>query len=239
MGSNGLPYSGSITYDPTYGYTSFDIKNVSLASGAQIVVGGILLFNENFGIELDANMLVAPSKFTANSTYLNTGSDLVEQKTVTYAKNAIWLTPSAYVKHDWDAVGVYARAGVAMPLGIKLVKESSAAYTTTSTTKVDNIYAEEQTSTKFGVGFSGAIGARINLAEYVHFWAEANFLSKSLTPTQSEYTKYDVNGVSYINSMPAPLKITNYDNSGAAPVVPANPVPFSTVGINIGISMDF
>ncbi len=239
MNEDGLPYSGSAVYDPTYGFTSFDIKKASFSSGGELSLGGCLLFNENFGVTLDAHFVLLPVKYTSDSKYLNSSNDNVNQNTTTYAQNPLWLTPAAYLQHNWKKISVYARAGVALPIGIKIIKESRVQYTTASTNVTDYITAKEEIKTKFGVGMAGAMGVKLKLAPYTHLWIEGNFLSMSLYPAESEYVQYDVNGTNYVNSLPRQLRNTSYSLNGGEPVLPARPIPFGNAGISAGISMDF
>ena len=237
---NNWAYNGTVTYGASTGkINSFDVKSASFAAGTQINAGIGLMVGKHAALELNGIFGVKPKSFSGTVGYPVDANTYRTETYVLTANAPILLNPSLMLKTE-GPISLYTRLGLLLPLSADMKGEFHG--TVSQTGYLPGTYSGEQDyKTKFSVGATGSAGISVQLPEGFNLWAEGTFSSLSLYIKQKTYTKYMVNDVDKLNDIPADTKNITYsssENSGNGNL-PTSTVPFSAVGINIGISLDF
>ncbi len=247
LDGGGMPYAGSISQVTNTNVSlQYSVKKVSFASGGQLSLGAGYMFNANLGVELNASVGVALRKF--ESTYNRedqTINTYAKHKYTQYASAPVILSPSAVIQVQQNSLTLYARGGVALPVSNKLIftADVQESYDPSQAARTGRVTSEIKT--RFGLGFSGAMGVRYPIADNIELWGEAAFLSLSLYTKEEHVTEYMVNGQNVLSYLsPTDLHHT-YDMDGNSNDIttstqsPAYSVPFSNVALNLGIAFTF
>ncbi len=98
------------------------------------------------------------------------------------------------------------------------------------------------------VGFHGALGLSYTVTNMLSIFGEITTTLQNWVPAEGLVTTYNVNGVDQLNQLPTYQKQTNYVSSGSFnnTYKPGSPdqepqihLPFSSVGITIGVIINF
>ena len=242
----GLPTNGSlqIKYANSVATQTYDYKKTSYGAGVQGTLAFGYMLNRNVGIELAGNFGLQNTEY---NTVVNTQSEDEQVSLNVYqrANMPILVIPSIVLQAGgkWK---LYARAGVVLPVRTKLIQEG--AYTrdkfnpaTNAWVRLNNIKYEEEFSMRLNPGLAGAMGLRVNAGKLVSFWAEANLISLTMYAKESVLTSAIVDDVQIIDYISQGDKTTKYEMkgtiSGYSNTVQSFQVPFSTLGIQAGISL--
>lgn len=241
----GNAYSGNYNsqYNAATGtQTSFSVKKPSLTAGINGTIGVGILMSKHIGVELDANIGIAPRKY--KMTYEeNDGIQISKASVSQQANMPILLSPALVLQTGTEKVVLYSRTGLVIPIQSTYTLESTS--TTESVLAVQNIEStlyKEEFRTRFGVGFSAAIGVRYKIAELFSIFSEINVTSLTLYARESEVTDYVVNGVNYTSSIPDEYRTTKYEFKTSATNNTANTystfaVPYGNFGFTAGVLM--
>lgn len=240
------PINGNYTIveDPSNSSESFSAKNASYSAGVQGVVAMGIMVTKNIGVELSANLGLATRKQTTSIDYkdpLVTQTLDIEQQ----SKLPILVSP-ALVIESGGKVNVYARAGITIPAKTKIeqtasfIEQSFDPQTNVTTTRTVNV--SEDYFLTLSPGFNGAVGAKFNIGEGIFLFGEVSLLSMNLMYKESEITDFVQDGRSVLSLLQPQDRTTQYKvdgtSSGNNNIAPTTSVPFSNVGINVGISID-
>lgn len=241
----GNAYSGSYNsqYNAAIGtQTSFTIKKPSLTAGLNGTIGVGILVSEHIGVELDANIGLAPRKYEMNYEE----SDGVERTQASIEQQAnmpVLLSPALVLQTGGEKLSLYSRTGLVIPIQSTYTLESTS--TTESLLAVQNIERsiyKEEFKTRFGVGFSAAVGVRYKIAELFSIFSELNVTSLTLYARESEVKEYIVDGVNYTNSIPDEYRTTKYEFKASGANNTTNTystfaVPYGNFGFTAGVLM--
>jgi len=230
------PYNGTLN-NTTQAY---DMKGASFSAGLQGAVAAGYMFSGNVGIQLDANIGIAPKKYTFTADNVDFGggvSGSVSQ--VQQASTPFMLIPALVVQSGGDKINFYSRLGLALPLNTKITEDQVQTYGggSAGALTVDDYNLTIKNS--FSLGFAGAAGIQYNLSDRVSLWGEVTILSMSAYIKQVQLTAVSENGQSVPLSAVSGAQTVNYskhvtvDSSGANQATYSQ--PFSNVGINVGI----
>ena len=240
----GNAYSGSVTnsYNGATGTTRvFNVKKPSLTAGVNGTIGVGIMVSKHIGVELAANIGLANRKYELKYDD-NDGTKHTRATIVQQAKNPTLVVPALLLQSAGEKINVYMRMGIVVPIQTTYTLESTS--TTVNLLAIpnsnDQIIYKEQFKTRFGVGFSGAVGAKYKVAKIVSVFAELSFTSLSLYAKQSEVTEYIVNGVNYTNSLSTSAKTSKYEfeattTSNSANTYNTFAIPYSNVGFTAGV----
>jgi len=243
----GYPYSGNATYiNNGSALASYTNKKASLSAGIQGSVGVGYMLNEHLGIELNAafGLANADYKYIASGTSLS--STLADLTIEQYAKSPAYLIPGIILQTGkWDNK-LYMRAGLVLPLNTKVIITQTEFY---NGTVGPNGMANEldvyklELSNAFAIGLTSSLGYSHNIFDHLKIWAEASLLSLSVYPSEIKYTAASTNGQAY-NVSNAPVTKFGLNGSGVYPsqnigTQQTDGLPFSHLGINIGVSYGF
>lgn len=241
--NNGTPYGGTVNIVNNTAGNSFtyDVKRVSFSSGMQGTVGLGYMFNKNMGFELAANLGIAPMKYKL--TYAEDGVPPVYNygTSTQYANFPITMMPAFVLQATEKKVTLFARGGLAIPFSKKLINDLKTKdhYSSDPNEPVLERNITLELETRFGIGFSGAMGAKYKIGKTLTVWAEGALLSMSLYAKQQNITSYVVNGYNYLPYLSDEERHQVYDtkSGGSSNSLPMYSVPFSNVALNIGINV--
>jgi hypothetical protein len=221
LGSNTKSIGTIQTYDGVYG---------TYGEGFKFGGSAGYMFSDYLGAELGLSYWLGKT-FEVSYSYEYGSVDRGGQKTTGSGFVAV---PSILLSANMKTINPYARLGVV--LGLLRVKRES-----TYTLSPGGTYetTEEETG-NLAFGFAGALGIAIPKEGAVEVFAELSLQSLSYAPSQSEVTKYTVNGEDRLASLQ--YKVTEYkesftrDTSAPLPSNIGQAVrrPFSSIGIVVG-----
>lgn len=235
--------SGTQTSTPT-SFTT-DMKKGSYGSGFNAALAGGYMFSRNIGVELAVGAGIAPKKYTME--YSETGTNAGTMTNVTYAKMPIMIMPSLVLSTGHTGVEAYTRIGLAINVAGKLINEFES--TDMSVTPNDIVTYTEEYTPKLGIGVQGALGVKYHVNDMLGIYVEANGLSMRMDMKKSEVTAMEVNGINTLGLLSINDAQTEYSasytetNGAPNPSTPwqAGPmsVPFSNIGIGVGVTLKF
>lgn len=215
----------------------------TFGQGIPLTLDARYMFNENIGIQLDLTYLIGVNKMIDYekrdiTTPIGTFNSETKGKVST---QQFRLSPQLVIK----AKGVYARAGLALPL----FGSTKYHYTNENTLPISGSNPANNTDItlkytgKFSVGFIGAVGYQFDLSDKIGLFGEVEYLGLSIKRKQMEYTEYTADGVDQLQFMTTDQKITKYDdkidNTSTTPNQLGVKGLYSSLGIQIGVRFNF
>lgn len=199
------------------------------------------MLNENFGLGLNTNYLMG-GKYETTYDYTATGYSSSSKST--FQGKMIRLTPSVIVKGSGD-VAPYARLGIAMGVGSKVMYSSDYSNSDGDTEK----YSYELNQ-GMAFGASAEVGADITLSDNLSLLACVRGVNMSWSPNHGEITEYIMDGVDVMPQLTVRDKETNFvkESTGSTGTTPneSQPsedlkfyLPFSSLGLNISLRYSF
>lgn len=218
-----------LSYSEVYGKYSF-------GAGANATLAGGFWLNNHLGLELGIHAGIAPKKYEMTATD-PTNSQTSSMK----VKMPVYIIPAIVLQTGGQHVNVYTRLGVVVNVSGKIIEE-----------KENAIYnSESETTLKTGIGFHGALGVSIPVADKISIFAEANGIAMNQYFKTGEITKATENGVDILSQMnESEKKATFVDEitltaSTATPnpdeptKLPAQAASFSNIGFGLGVMLHF
>ncbi len=231
-------YSGNVIRE------DFDVKSSSFSAGMRAVVGMGVMVTKHIGVELNADIGIAPS--TMESRLFEDGGQTnitidVSQK----ANTPILLTPSLLVQSG-GKINLYMRGGIVVP--VRTVIQQDINYqedviNPADSSIVTTVYnVGEEYKLTLSPGFAGAAGVKVKAGKFMEVWGEVSVVSMTLYYKESEITQFDVDGFSVLNQIPPNRIKSKYERQGTytsnSNVYPTAAVPFNNVGINVGVAFN-
>lgn len=153
------------------------------------------------------------------------------------------LQPAIAIRSQLAKTTVYGRFGVLLGLATALTHEEE---TEAGVVTV----AEAELTGGFALGFTGAVGVELAVGDRVDLFAEAAYVGVSYQPTSASLVKYTENGADKLGSLTTRKKETEFQdsvttdtsaqpNEGAAKLSPMVRIPFSNVGVGLGVKFRF
>lgn len=239
----GAYISGTETITPTN--YSTDMKKGSYSAGFNAALAGGFMFNRNIGVELAVGAGIAPTKYTLEYDQTNTGD--YKSTSTSYAKMPIMIMPSVVLSSGNTGLELYSRMGLAINVAGKLVTESETVDRNGATDLITKWTEEYKPSV--GLGVQGALGAKYHVNDMLGIYLEINGLAMTGNMKSSEVTMYEVNGINEIGNLSVYDLKTEYSanfteaNSSISTSTPykanAMAVPFSNLGIGVGVTLKF
>ena len=244
---NGFPtgINGSRNNTSANSYT-YNIKGASYSSGFQTDLGFGYMFSQNVGVQLDAAIGLANTKYTFDDNNANLGTTASPLAgtitTIQHAKTPTFLMPALVLQTGGDKLNLYTRFGLALPLNAKVTQEQIISNAPgTGTQQVDDFTWQIKSS--FSLGFTAAAGVKYKISDRVSVWGELSLLSISMYTKQQDLKTWNEDGQSVaLNNYPYPTSIkfsktANVDSTLST--VPTYSQPFSNIGVNVGLSFNF
>jgi outer membrane protein W len=214
--------------------TSYESAPISLGKGASFGALVGYMFNDYWGAEFGVNYLMG-------STFTITQKQDMSSYTVNISSKMLSFVPTIVFTPGFEKINPYAKLGLIIGTGSfesKSVLNSS--FNNQNETTLSN--------GGLAYGLVGTFGTTYTINDHVSLFGEISLINLSNSPTKSEITESKINGVDNLPNMSTRDKITEFsdsytdDNSNN----PNNPtkkiaisVPFSSVGLNLGIKYNF
>ena len=212
-------------------------------------------FNDYVGVELDYSYL-AGSKITVAKTTNNNGN--ARSSSEQRAKDAMFLAPSLVLTTGGEGkFKPYARFGVILPLGGKIVNEYSLYQKTATTTEVSY---KSETKASFTLGFVGGLGGEFNLNDNLSIYGELVSTSLAVPAKKTTITAFEqkVNGnvvvkhsdlktyqkeINYVKELTTASNENDYNTKTVDQDKPLDQLReyanFASLGIRIGVKYAF
>lgn len=243
----GYPYSGNATYTNNgTAFASFSNKKASLSTGMQGTIGAGYMFNEHFGVELNAGFGLSSTHYKYTASGVSISSALADLTIEQYAQSPVYLMPGIILQTGKRDNKLYMRAGLVLPLNTKVTLTQTEFY---KGTVGPNGLANEldeyklQMTSAFSIGLTSALGYSHYVTSHLKVWGEVSLLSLSVYPSEIKLTAFAVNGQAENVSSVDPTKF-GLNSTGVYPsqnigTQQTDGLPFSHIGINIGVSYGF
>ena len=233
---NGNVLNGTLTQLGS-GVSAYQLKSASFSAGLQNSFSAGLQLSKNIAVELATNIN------TAAVTYTETLNGLTNSNGVVYnyqgtrqAKNTTLILPSMVLqtaKAKWNA---YMRMGLTLPVlsGIKLNE------TYIYQTGIANQYSWNIRN-YFSAGIASAAGVKIRVSKKVELWSEASLICLNLSRKIRVLESAVVDGQNVPVGQLTGVTTYHYHINGTSDLSgnqQALPQPYSSIGINAGISYD-
>ena len=225
-------------YNFSSGTNSFTVEQVNVSLGKGLSFGGTFgyMFTKNIGTEIRVSWLLG-SKTKAEGTW--TGGSA--EKTI--SSNMLRVIPAIVIASGLEGFNPYARFGLVVGMGSVLFEYEE--------TDNGDVYVEkEKRNGGIALGLNAAIGAIFSLNDNLSLFGEIDMYNLSYAPTKGEVTEATFNGV---NDLPywttREIKtefVDSYTYNEYSPPPDSQPrqelktkLPFGSVGINVGLRIDF
>ena len=229
-------------YDEDYYPTSNNFKSINFVPGRgfNVDVAGGYMFTKNIGAELALkDFFGLPIKETYNN--YNTESYFGERDKYQYNGMLLQVIPSVVLDLGLDKVDPYARFGLVIG-AYPLIK-----YKETDVRNGDTYEYVGKYIGNIPLGFSAAAGVKYNLNDHLSLYGEFDCNGINYSPKKYKLTKYTVNGVDMLSTLPLRQTETDfvksYDGSQTSNTSPKQQLkqtfPFSNFEINIGAAYRF
>ncbi|MFC5270965.1 outer membrane beta-barrel protein [Adhaeribacter terreus] len=190
------------------------------------------MFNPNIGAELGLGYLAGAKNETKN-VYGNRVED------DTYYSRMLLIQPSIVISAGKEGLNPYAKFGLVAAKG-KLVHELE--YTQNGVAEM-----EIEHTGGWGIGLQGALGVEFGLSDQLAFFSELSMSNLSYAPERSEAVAYRYNGADVLHHLTVrdreTVYVDSYIDSNKGEAMPREHlkenVPFSSVGINLGVKYNF
>lgn len=234
--------SGTESNTPTT-YT-VDMKKGSYSSGFNAALAAGYMFNRNIGVELAVGAGIANKKYTME--YDNTASGDYHETMTTYAKMPIMIMPSIVLSTGHTELEAYTRVGLAINVAGKFISEYEGIDRSGATDDIMKMTTEYKPN--IGIGIQGAFGVKYHVSDMLGIYLELNGLSMTSYMKSSEVTMYENNGINELGLLSIHATQTEYSAdytetfSSSTPSTPsqapAMSVPFSNLGLGIGVTIN-
>tara|TARA_R110001592_G_scaffold363293_1_gene683362 strand:- start:23121 stop:23948 length:828 start_codon:yes stop_codon:yes gene_type:complete len=219
--------------------TKITEEQVNISLGKGLSINGLVgySFNKHIGAELGFSYLIG-GETTANDQYDN------ESVEYTFSSNMLRIIPTLVVSSGLKDIDPYAKFGLIMGSGSVTYGVSSDfdGNIAVNTIKMDGGIA---------FGLNAAIGANYELKENLLLFLEINTINMSYAPTRGELIEATFNGVDELSDYTTSEKevefVDSYTFDFAGPFPPESEpskalkqrLPFSSIGINLGLRVNF
>lgn len=225
--------------DLTNGDTRYEYKSMSLGKGFNAGINVGYMFTKNIGAEIGANYLMG-------SEYTGTYKDETDP-TYSYSQKVsakmIQIKPAAVFRVNYDKISPYAKVGLVIGLGSKI--KSNENWQDTS-----NGYNSERSweyNKGIAFGMHGAIGAEFAINDMIGIFGEITGTGLTYAPEKGKMTSRSINGVDQMPNYPTRTKEIDFqdgsfvDDGGnnVARKEAKQYMPFSSIGLNIGVRFKF
>lgn len=220
----------------------------SLGKGINAGLYAGYMFNKNVGAELGVGYLIG-SKTVFTDEYNNTSAFPSSSKTeMTWKGRMIRLVPTIRMTAGEKKLLPYMKAGLIIGVGGKVYDDMH----TVNTSTTSNTVTEESWEYYGGMslGFHGAIGLNYMVNDKIGIFAEVAGNYQNFAMKKGSMTKYTVDGVDQMSTLDTYEKeiefVDSYTYSSSPPPNVNQPdkaskffMPFSSIGINLGLHISF
>lgn len=156
-----------------------------------------------------------------------------------YSSRMFLLTPALVISAGKEGLNPYAKFGLIAAKG-KVVHEMSLSQN-------GILEVETHQTGGWGLGLQAALGLEFGLTEQLGFFTELNMNNLSYSPEKAEIVAYRYNGADYLPTLSVRARETTYVDtynteqtaSGAPRAELKENLPFSSIGLQVGVKFNF
>ncbi len=224
--------------------TTYDRVQISLGQGVNMGASVGYKLNKFLGAEMGVSYLISSSITTENK---RTSGSTSTTNTLNFSSTMLSFIPTLLITPGFEKINPYAKLGLILGLGTftRKSEDISSAPNLNSNNSSTRLY-----NGGLAIGLISSFGAAYKINEAISLFGEFNLINLSYSPTKSEITQSKENGVDNLSTMSTRDKVVEYSDSYSEDSsIPANPnaprkassesLPFSSIGVNIGISYSF
>ena len=211
--------------------------NYSLGKGFNVEGAFGYKIQEYFGVELGISYLNG-STFETKQTFTNGNFN-----STTVSGKMLKIIPSIVINAGYDKINPYAKMGLVIGTNGQVIEEFNQR---TSATQTKNTILKKEGG--IDIGFKTSLGVLYSVNKKISLFGEANLTSLTFTPKKGSFTKYYIDGIDKLSTLNVNSREIEYVESGTSglPVNSNEPqktltrrLPFSSLGINLGIQYNF
>lgn len=236
-------------YESTDNIDKTENVKISLGKGLDFGLNLGYMFNSNLGIDLQCTYLLgdeATGEYKSTYTFFNT--KYYEYEKISIKSQMFRINPSIIIASGFEKLDPYAKFGVILGFG------------SITSNYLDEEYEDDQLQDKLvqewklnggmAFGLSSSLGLMYHISDLISVYGELNLVGMSYAPTKGVMTEYTINGSDRLPDLTTDDKeidfvddITyDYDNPPST-AVPSrelkNYLPYSSIGLNIGVRFSF
>lgn len=227
----------------TFASGDFKRSNIygTFGKGLGFTLRGGSRINDNLSAELGFSYLLGGKVITDEASSPSTQSSTEVKGT------QIRVLPSLRFSGKNEGLHLYGRIGLVLPVGVTSKSTQTTSGTDIGGNAQETILKRDRTNA-FAIGYFGAIGVSIKIADNMQFFAEAEHISLRTKQKTAVLTDYTVNGSSQLESLTTQQKQTEYvdeltssDNTKIDEPLRVRAITqnFSSIGLNFGIKLSF
>ena len=210
---------------------------MSFGKGGNFGIGIGYMFTKNLGAELGANYLLGSTTKSAQKE--SDGSYVINQAV---SAKQIQLSPMVVLKGNYAKINPYAKLGVLLGVGSKVTYEEDQLWN-------NNVYSiKEELDGGTAVGVTGAIGMDYAVNNKISLFGEIKANSLTYKPEKGSVVSATYNGEDDLGDWSNFYKETEFSDEYTEPTTfnPSAPrvmsrltLPFSSIGVNLGMRFHF
>lgn len=219
-------------------YTS---NSISLGKGLNVGIMAGYMFNKNVGAQLGISYLIGGEN---TMTYEQSVGSFSDKDEYIFKGSMIRLTPSMKIIVGESKLRPYMKAGLIIGVGGKMTEENN--YTSTDPSGTDKSQDITEYSGGVSLGFHGGLGVDYALSDKLSLFGEIAANYQNYAPSKAVLTTSTYNGIDQLPNMSTSQKeiefVDSYTETSGTPPSAGSPsqstkiaLPFSSVGINIGL----
>jgi len=222
----------------TSGTNSITQEQVNVSLGKGLNFGGTFgyMFNKNIGAELGVSYLLG-SKTKAQDDYPGGKTEY------SLSAKMLRINPALVISSGLEGLSPYAKFGVIIGAG-------SILYESNDNDDGDIEIFKFKMKEGLAFGLSSSIGILSQVNDNLSYFAELQMTSLSYAPKKGEFTEYSINGTDVLPDLTTSEKeiefVDSYTYNFNNPPPDSQPskelkqkMPFSGIGINIGVRIGF
>lgn len=236
-------------YESTNDIEKAENVKISLGKGLDFGLNLGYMFNSNLGIDLQCTYLLGDEATgESKSTYTFYNTKYYDYEKISIKSQMIRVNPSIIIASGFEKLDPYAKFGVILGFGSITCSYLGEDYIN------DQLQNKEVQEWKLNggmaFGLSSTLGLMYHISDLISVYGELNLVGMSYAPTKGVMTKYTVNGSDRLPNLTTDDKeidfvddITYDYNNPPSSAEPSkelkNYLPYSSIGLNIGVRFSF
>jgi hypothetical protein len=218
------------------GESNYEAIALSLGKGLNVNASFGYNFTKNIAVELGINYLLG-----SETTALQTNASSNFRSESKFSAKMLQIKPTLVLSAGYDKINPYAKFGVVIGTGKANLEVSG---TSTGFSTNSNYELSEGTP----IGFHGGIGLTYSLNSKISLFGEITSVNLNFSPKKGKLTEATVNGVDQLPLMDVEDKEIDFVDTFYTGTVtspnqpsksPAFALPFSSLGLNVGVKYNF
>lgn len=236
-------------YESTNDIEKAENVKISLGKGLDFGLNLGYMFNSNLGIDLQCTYLLGDEATgESKSTYTFYNTKYYDYEKISIKSQMIRVNPSIIIASGFEKLDPYAKFGVILGFGSITCSYLGEDYIN------DQLQNKEVQEWKLNggmaFGLSSTLGLMYHISDLISVYGELNLVGMSYAPTKGVMTKYTVNGSDRLPNLTTDDKeidfvddITYDYNNPPSTAEPSKEfkkyLPYSSIGLNIGVRFSF